>query len=116
MLGDKRLSEFARLLFGWLVYEVDPRCGCLDDVTLVELAEHFGKKRDTVRAAFQELRDAGHVTFSFPGARQPGWVRVTGFYGEVLHPTTLLRQQWAQGRPWRERKDRPHAQRQEDER
>jgi hypothetical protein len=109
--SDLRLSDFAIRLLNWLVFEVDPSCGCLSGVTITDLAGIFDKKRDTIKAALADLEHHGYVEFEFPGHGQPGWVAVTGYYGDVMHPNKLLNRQWAQGTSKRRRMQRSGARR-----
>jgi DNA-binding transcriptional ArsR family regulator len=100
--SDLRLSDFAIRLLNWLVFEVDPSCGCLSDVSIGDLAELFDKDWHTVRAALGSLEHHGYVEFEF-GRGKAGWVAVTGYYGDVMHPNKLLSKQWSQGAPKRRR-------------
>jgi hypothetical protein len=105
--SDPRLSDFAVRILNWLTYEVDPACGCLPHVTIRDLAGIFAKKPDTVRGALGELEHHGYVTFEFPGRGKPGWVQVTGYYGEVMHPNRRLADRWEKGAPKRRRLRQP---------
>jgi hypothetical protein len=104
--SDLRLSDFAIRLLNWLVFEVDPSCGCLTGVTIGDLAELFGKDWHTVRAALDSLEHHGYVEAEF-GRGKPGWVAVTGYYGDVMHPNKMLSRQWAQGASKRRRLKQP---------